>query len=54
MKKTFITLLGIAAVAAVACQPKEEAEIANGHRVSVTLSAAQPGTRTYIEEESDG
>lgn len=54
MKKTFITLLGIAAVAAVACQPKEEAEIANGHRVSVTLSAAQPETKTYIEEIQGG
>ena len=54
MKKTFITLLGIAAVAAVACQPKEEAEIANGHRISVTLTAAQPETKTYIEEVQGG
>ncbi len=54
MKKLFLTLLGFAAVAAVACQPKEEAEIANGHRISVTLTAAQPETKTYIEEVQGG
>ena len=54
MKKLFFTLMGIAAVAAVACQPKEEAEIANGHRISVTLTAAQPETKTYIEEVQGG
>ena len=54
MKKLFITLLGIAAVAAVACQPKEEAEILPGRWIDVNFTAEQPETRTYIEAAQGG
>jgi len=54
MKKIFITLLGIAAIAAVSCQPKEQAAILPGNEVLVSLTADQPDTRTYIEAEKDG
>ena len=56
MKKTFITLLSIAAVVLSACQPRELVENApSGIReVAVTLSADLPETRTFIEAASNG
>lgn len=57
MKKILVSILGIAAMAASACQPKEQAEIATPsgvHEISVTFTADLPGTRTFIEAAEGG
>ncbi len=58
MKKTFIALIGIAAMAFASCQPKELAvstpSTPGVREVAVTLSAAQPATRTFIEAVQEG
>ena len=55
MKKTFKALLGIVAVAAVACQPKENISTPSAVRlIPITLSAEQDATRTHIEQTPTG
>ena len=57
MKKILVSILGIAAMATSACQPKEQAEIATPsgvHEISVTFTADLPGTRTFIEAAEGG
>ena len=57
--KKILLLLSIAAAAAAACQPKEMAETTafpagEAHSIAITLSASQPGTRTFIEAGQGG
>ena len=56
MKKTVIALLTLAAVAAAACQPKEQGLDVNSpvREIPVTLTAELPGTRTFIEATPTG
>ena len=55
MKKILYSLLCIAAMAATACQPKEQTEIVTGSRmVPLTITAEQGGTRTHIEATPEG
>ena len=54
MKKTVISLLGLVAIAISSCQPAEtEVSTAPGG-ITLTLSAEQPASRTYIEAADGG